>query len=412
MHWTSFKSRCKSITFISWKPQMFRSFGKRLLQIIVGRDSSTNLPFLHGPSLRSISNVKIQHSPTLYYLKNASGLSPDLSLKTSQKLFIRTSSTSRSETVLALFDTYGLPEPQISKLISKYPLLLFADPDNTLKPKLEFFSNIGISGPNIANILCRDPSVLDCSLEDHVIPLINFLKSFIHRDGDIGVILGRLRLLKGIPELMGPNIDILRQQGFPDSVISQLILRRPQLLTWNARRFKEKLQQTKQMGFDTSSLLFVQGFQAFAQMNKTTWEAKLEVFRSFGWMENESLSLFRKQPGYLTRSESIIRTHLDFYMKKLNWTPMDIVENSDLLHQSLEEKIIPKCLVLGVLSSKGMFEKERLGKALKMNEVKFLKKFVMKFENKLPELLKYYKSMAESPRPETGSEEGSRADNK
>ncbi|KAJ4980171.1 hypothetical protein NE237_010951 [Protea cynaroides] len=390
---------------------MFRSFCKRLVQIIVGRDSSANLPFLHDPSLRSISNAKIQPSLSLHYLRNASGLSPDLSLKASQKLFIRTSSTSRCETVLTLLDTYGLPKPQISKLITKYPSLLFADPDNTLKPKLEFFSNMGISGPSLANILCRDPSVLDCSLEDHVIPLVNFLKSFIHSDGDMGIILGRLRLLKGVLELMGPNIEILREQGLPDSVISQLILRRPQLLTWKASRFKEKLLQTKQMGFDTSSLLFVQGFLASAQMNKPTWEAKLGVFWGFGWLENEVICLFRKQPGYLTRSESIIRTHLKFYMKKLDWTPVNIIENSDLLHQSLEKKIIPKCLVLGVLSSKGIFEKERLGTALKMNEVKFLKMFVMKYENELPELLKLYKSMAESPRPETGSEEGSRADN-
>ncbi|XP_043725876.1 uncharacterized protein LOC122672476 [Telopea speciosissima] len=380
---------------------MFRSFCKKLLQIIVGSDSSTNIPILQDPSLRSISNAKIQPS----------GLSPDLSLEAFQKAFIRTNSTSRSETVLALFDTYELPKPQISKLITMYPSLLFADPDNTLQPKLEFFSKMGISGPNLANILCRDPSILDCSLEDHVIPLVNFLKNFIHSDEDMAVILGRLRLLKGVPELMGPNIEILREQGLPDSILSELILRRPQLLTWKASRFKEKLLQTKQMGFDTSSSLFVQGFQAFAQMNKPTWEAKLEVFRSFGWLENEILSLFRKQPGYLTRSENIIRTHLNFYMNKLDWTAVDIVENSELLHQSLEKKVIPKCLVLGVLSSKGLFEKERLGKVLKMNEVKFLKKFVMKYEKELPELLKSYKSMTESPRPETGSEEGSRDDN-
>ncbi|XP_042513291.1 uncharacterized protein LOC122088179 isoform X2 [Macadamia integrifolia] len=381
---------------------MFRLFCKKLLQ------SSTNLPFLQDPYLRSISNANIQPSFSIDYLRNAFRLSLDFSLKACQKIFIRTNSTSRPESVLALFDTYEFPKPQIPKLITKYPSLLFADPDNTLKPKLDFFSNIGISGPDLANILCRDPSVLDCSLEDHVIPLVNFLKSFIHRDEDMAVVLGRLRLLKGVPELMGPNIEILRGQGFPDSIISELILRRPQLLTWKASRFKEKLLQTKQMGFDTSSSLFVLGFHAVSQMNKPTWEAKLEVFSSFGWSENEILSLFRKQPGYLTRSENIIRTHLNFFMYKLDWTAVEMIENSEVLHQSLEKKVIPKCLVLGVLSSKGLFEKERLGKALKMNEVKFLKKFVMKYEKELPELLNLYKSMAESPRPETGSEEGSR----
>ncbi|XP_043723930.1 uncharacterized protein LOC122670945 isoform X2 [Telopea speciosissima] len=220
---------------------------------------------------------------------------------------------------------------------------------------------------------------------------MEFLKSFLHDDRNIAVALSRLRWTTGIQSAMEPNIEILRNQGVPESGISKLIRLRPQLLTWKQPQFNEVVLQAKEMGCDPSSLMFIHAIRTLSQMNKATLEAKREVYRSFGWSEDEILCMFRKQPNCLARSEKILRMRLDFFMNKLSWTAEEVAKNPVILLLSMEKRTVPRYSVIQVLLSQGLMKKESISSALKLSEDKFLENFVGKYHQELPQLLNEYK---------------------
>ncbi|XP_043723928.1 uncharacterized protein LOC122670945 isoform X1 [Telopea speciosissima] len=370
---------------------MFSFCSRKLLHVKWSDSSSTTclLPIIGNSSLRFSSNATEQSSLTVDYLINKCGLTQESALKASQRINIK--STSKADSVLALLISYGLPKPYISKLISKDPTVLSADPKKILVPKIEFFSNMGISGPNLAKIFYRDTSILgSANLRNQIISM-EFLKSFLHDDKNIAVALSRLRWTTGIQSAMEPNIEILRNQGVPESGISKLIRLRPQLLTWKQPQFNEVVLQAKEMGCDPSSLMFIHAIRTLSQMNKATLEAKREVFRSFGWSEDEILCMFRKQPNCLTRSEKILRMRLDFFMNEHSWTAAEVALRPAVLLYSMEKRTVPRYSVIQFLLSQGLMKKQSISTAFSLNEDKFLENFVRKYHQELPQLLKEYK---------------------
>ncbi|XP_043723927.1 uncharacterized protein LOC122670944 [Telopea speciosissima] len=375
--------------FYSNTRRMFSFCSRKILHIKWCGDSSTNLFFIRNSSLRFSSNAAEIPSLTVDYLINRCGLNQESALKASQRFNIK--STTKADAVLAILNSYGLLKPYISNLISKDPTILSVDP-KTILVKMDFFSNMGIAVPDLARMFCRDPSILaGASLEKQIVPSMDFLKSFVHNDKNVAVALSRLRWIKGIQRVMEPNIGILRNHGVPDSGISKLIIRRPQLLTWKQPHFNEVVLQTKELGFDPSSMMFIHAICSLSQMNKTTLEMKMEVFRSFGWSEDEILCLFRKQPHCLTRSEKILRMRLDYFMNKMSWTAAEVAKNPVVLLLSMEKRTVPRYSVIQVLLSQGLMKKQSISTALILKEEQFLENFVRKYHQELPQLLKEYK---------------------
>ncbi|KAF9611065.1 hypothetical protein IFM89_026945 [Coptis chinensis] len=67
----------------------------------------------------------------------------------------------------------------------------------------------------------------------------------------------------------------------------------------------------------------------------------------------------------------------------------DIVKNPVILALSLEKRIIPRCNVLEILYSNGLIGRVNAGSvttALKLNEVKFIEKYVTKYQVTVPEM--------------------------
>ena len=89
-------------------------------------------------------------------------------------------------------------------------------------PKLEFFLSVGFSGPELASIVIANPQILKRSLENHVIPSYNILKSVIMVNGNIVRTLNKSYWLGGqsLENTVAPNIAILKEIGVPMSNIS------------------------------------------------------------------------------------------------------------------------------------------------------------------------------------------------
>ncbi|KAF8395578.1 hypothetical protein HHK36_019528 [Tetracentron sinense] len=166
----------------------------------------------------------------------------------------------------------------------------------------------------------------------------------------------------------------------------------PRTLYVKTDKFSETVMKIIEMGFDSLSLMFAYGLWKLLGIKKSVWEAKLAIYRSFGWLDDEILSMFRKQPNCMTPSEKKISTALDFFMNKLNWTPAYISKYLTALFLSLEKRIMPRCSVIEVLLSKGLMKKCQMGNALIVAEYNFLKNYVVKHQDNLPQLLKIYQT--------------------
>ncbi|XP_042493751.1 uncharacterized protein LOC122073262 [Macadamia integrifolia] len=267
------------------------------------RDSITQLGFLQNPSsLRSIfSKASRNENPfVVSYLISSYGLSPTAAISASRKVSFE--SSDRPDSVLTLFRNYGFTEVQISSLIRKWPSFLVANPTKTLLPKLEFFHSLGVSSPNIAKIFSNNPRVLYSSLENKIIPAFNFFKIFVGTVENVIIGLKRdARLINDIQNV-AQNIAILRENGVPESNIVRLLTYYPKAMIPKNDWLKKIVEEIKQMGLDLSKHMFMRALYGFTSMKKSTWKQKLEAYRRWGFSDNEILLAFGRYPCFMTMS--------------------------------------------------------------------------------------------------------------
>ncbi|XP_043724105.1 transcription termination factor MTERF5, chloroplastic-like [Telopea speciosissima] len=374
---------------------MLRVFCKTLL-ITKAKDSTSS----HGFFLRTISSAEStsgtlvstnQKNLTIYYLVNSCGLSFKVATSMAQKIHIWT--TERPDSVIELLRTNGLTNTHIAKLIKMYPRLLFYDPVKTLKPKIEFFQSLGFSRSDLAKFICSDKAILLSSLQNQIIPTLNFLKTFVLTNENLVSALKQYNRLVGynVKKILEPHVATLRSYGVPDFNISKMIISVPKPLGLSILRFKDITAMVNRMGFDPNSRSFVVAIYSMSGLSKQSWERKREAFRSFGWSDDEFLLAFKVQSRIMLTSEKKLGKLMDFFVKDLHLKPSDVAKYPNLFLLSLERRIIPRCSVLQVLMSKGVIKKDvHIVSVLNSNKQSFEKRFVTRYEGETPEVIKAY----------------------
>ncbi|KAF6140532.1 hypothetical protein GIB67_035559, partial [Kingdonia uniflora] len=166
---------------------------------------------------------------------------------------------------------------------------------------------IGFSDPQVLKYISSNPSFLACSLKAKIIPSFDYLKKFLITDKNVAVIIRKS--------------------------------------TWIINANHQKL-----------------------ALSKATWEAKMEIFRSYGFFENEIISMFRNYPQIMNILEKKLKSGLYFFINKLDLEPLYLVKYASLLTCSMEKRIIPRWTVLQGLLSKGLLIKNKvnIGSFLKL----------------------------------------------
>ena len=62
------------------------------------------------------------------------------------------------------------------------PQILFSNIDKTLRPKLEFFQQLGLFGSDLARFISKISTLLTASLDRKLVPCIEILKKFFGND--------------------------------------------------------------------------------------------------------------------------------------------------------------------------------------------------------------------------------------
>ncbi|XP_072984605.1 uncharacterized protein [Typha latifolia] len=364
---------------------MLRSIQRALLphlQATKSPSTPTLVRLLHNPADPS--------SFTISYLVSSCGLSPSAATYAAKK--IRLKSPENPDSVLQLFKDHSFSKTQVANLISKHPRLLSADPEKTIKPKLDFFARIGYLDSDVAKLVSGDPNLLLTDLEKTLIPNFDSLKmAFGSAEAALAALKISSRLLRyDIDMMVLPNLEILRNHGMPEPSIIRLATLHPRVLMKEPDRLIEELGQLKQMGLEPSSRTFVSAVHAFSGSTVPSWEKKIAVYKNLGWSEKETLSAFRKYPNFMLQPENKTREMVEFYVKKLGWEPPLLLAKPRLLSLSLEKWVIPRCSVLGLLASKGEVSRGLTPALLMINEEEFSRRFVVKYAGRIPEVLEAY----------------------
>ncbi|KAJ0978066.1 hypothetical protein J5N97_013540 [Dioscorea zingiberensis] len=354
------------------------------------------LRFLQREVFRSLKSISISKASvtttsdpsfTAYFLINSCGLSRDAAIAAASKLQFKTTKTPHS--VLALLRSYGFSKPHITSLISRRPNLLLANPEKTIKPKLDFFLSVGFS--DLPTLLSSSPNLLLWSLENRMIPNLNLLKTLLGTDADVTAAVKKSRclLISDLRKVLLPRLEFLKQNEVSMPVILKLITMHPRCLLKSSNWFTGSITTIKAMGINPSSSIFAHALGVLDKLPKIVWERKLGTYSALGWSKEDIISAFAKHPYCMSVSDEKITANVEFIRGTLGWETVYLVKNPVVISLSLEKRIVPRCAVLGVLVSKKLLKLKGGVRArhLMMSQTRFMEAFVNKFQSEAPEVL-------------------------
>ncbi|KAK6930136.1 Transcription termination factor, mitochondrial/chloroplastic [Dillenia turbinata] len=343
--------------------------------------------------LRPIStNQTQQHSFTVSYLINSCGVSPEAALSASK--YINFETPEKPNSVLALLKAHDFSKSQISHVIGQAPQVLGSDPQRTLLPKLDFFRSVGFSEAEIAKIISAAPSIFKRSLKNQLIPSYNYFKNLLgsHKNAIAAIKRFSTVLLFDLDTYVVPKIEILRQHGVPDKNIVTLLTYQPRVIMTTTDIFKDTVEDVKKMGFNPLRLKFVLAIHAKRAMNLSTWERKIEVFKKWGWSEEDVLVAFGKNPWCLMASEDKIMRVMNFLVNEIGFESSSIVKRPAVFTLSLEKRIVPRCSIIQILVSRGLLKRNSgFLRMLDISEKDFLKSVTSFCKEDASKLVKMYR---------------------
>ncbi|XP_075524456.1 transcription termination factor MTERF15, mitochondrial-like [Primulina tabacum] len=368
----------------------FHSASKKY--ILVDTDSSGLSSKTGRKSCKSEKQLENEKSCTFSFLINSCGLSPELAVSVSEK--VRFENTEKPNFVVTMLKNYGFSQKQIARVVCKRPKILMCK-KKALLPKLEFFQSVGFPMAQLANVIARDPTLLSRSLENQLIPSYNFLKSMLVTDDRVAIAMQQSRRIsrQNPTKNIAPNVAVLRELEVPESCIMLLLTHHPETLVEETDVFKEAVKKILEMGFDPLRSTFVLALHVVAEKtNRRIWDQCYETYRSWGWSKDDVYLAFRRHPNCMILSQNKISRTMDFLVNNMGWDSQIVLSCPAVLLFNLEKRIIPRCSVIQVLSSRGLISKEvKLSVFLLPSEARFLEKFVTKYEEEVPQLFDVYK---------------------
>ncbi|KAL5753706.1 hypothetical protein ACOSP7_021926 [Xanthoceras sorbifolium] len=313
--------------------------------------------------------------------------------------FSNVKSLENAPCVLHYLRSLGLSETQIRSSVRYLPQILFCDVDKTLKPKVDFFQEMGLVGPDLCKFISSNSRIFSCSLEKKLIPCTQILKKILVNDKNNQDLIRIVRrpswLITMNPESRFlRNIAFFESCGIVGSQLSYLLKIKPRLFLMEESKLRDLVLRVSDLGLSFHSRMFVYGLCIVFSLNKEIFERKLELLRSFGFTNNEAMEIFRKQPMLFSNSEERLKLALDFFLNKIELKKEMLIRAPFCFTLSLEERVIPRYRVMQILKSRSLLllnKEPSFFKMLAVSEKTFLEKFVEKFTDDAEELLVAYR---------------------
>ncbi|KAF5738691.1 hypothetical protein HS088_TW13G01609 [Tripterygium wilfordii] len=250
-----------------------------------------------------------------------------------------------------------------------------------------------MSSPELAKIMCYYPIIFKRSLEKQLIPSFDFFTNVLKSEENTVAAFKRYAGILSVNLENTPiasNINILREHGVPESKIVTILRYQPRSFLIGSDQFREIVEEVKRMGFNPLRTKFVLAVFALRTISKSTWEKKVDVYKKWGWSDEDIIIAFGRNPWCMTASEKKITGVMDYFINVMGLKPLVVCKDPALLSLSLKKRIVPRGSVARVLLSKGLIKERSLFRWFAYTEKLFLEKLVTCYKEEAPELMKLY----------------------
>ncbi|KAK4343651.1 hypothetical protein RND71_036745 [Anisodus tanguticus] len=327
------------------------------------------------------------------FMVNSLGFSTKEAISTSSKVTRLRVRNYEPHLLVDVFDEMGLNKPQIKTLVSSSPELLFCSVEKNLKPKIKVLQQLGLSGTDLVTFI-KKSDFLTRGLHTTIKPNLDYLTLLLGSHDSVARVVKREpRLLSyNLPKVIPPNKSLLQNLGFSQADIETIFNRHPRYLLNNPVCLERVVHQAENVfHIPRESRMFLHGIEALVSLDDSKLERKLDIFRSFGWSDSDICLMVRKHPYCLTSSEDKIRITLKYFMNELGYEPSYLASHAPLLKYSLEKRVIPRNEIFKFLKENQLIRgKLSLYTVVSSSELEFQKKYVLPFQEKMPELYDIY----------------------
>ncbi|XVF62623.1 hypothetical protein PTKIN_Ptkin09bG0023200 [Pterospermum kingtungense] len=361
------------------------------LSHIVLNNPSPNPPLFLAIRRLSKASSDPSQSFAVTYLKDKLGFSPESALAAVNGSNLAFKTPDRPDSVIAFLEKHGFSKTQIKRIITIRPGMLYYDADKSLLPKLEFFRSKGASSSELNRLLSYNPRFLSRSLEKQTIPCFDQLSKLLQSDSKAVKAIKRYPLLITckLDTYLLPNINVLLDNGVPESNIILMFLNQPRCFVAKTDRFKGIVEEVKEMGFNPLLIKFLQAVIILKKVTKPALDKKFDVYKKWGWSEPEIWEAFRRYPSVMESSAEKIMTIMDFLVNEMGFESSFIAKHPSLFARSFEKRILPRGLFAQDLLSKGLIKNFEFS-LFHSSEKVFIQRFVNRYECEHPELLMLY----------------------
>lgn len=320
------------------------------------------------------------------YLINSLGFAKQEALSAAKKGRCSNFFRNDPDSVVNFLKELGLNKTQIKSIVSCCPNLLLADVDKTLQPKIKVLQDIGLSGSDLIKVLTSFKSLLSYSLKS-ILPSIEYLRNLL-RSNELVVkaILRYSSLLhKSIPGKLAANVSYLEKMGISEKNLTTILTRHPRILL-RGPQYLEKLVEMMENEYKMTrdSKMVYHGIIVLCTNSEAAIDKKFNIFRSFGWSEENIRMMFRTTPYVVGFSEARLQKVLDFFMIEIGCRIDYLARHPVLFNLSLDKRVKPRLKVIKYLLEKRLINvKPKLWYALSITESRFLKEFVLPHKDEL-----------------------------
>ncbi|XP_023759384.1 transcription termination factor MTERF5, chloroplastic [Lactuca sativa] len=341
--------------------------------------------------LHTIPSPSPFKSSIIDYLTESLGFSKPRALSLSTRF---SSSETNPQSVIQLLKSLGFNSTDIQNWVDESPQILFADAEKTLKPRIQFFQNLGLAGSELSKFISKNPGYLSNRFE-RLKPCVDVIKELMNHDNE-NLIRTLTRCnwadIKQPVTRISANIKYLEQCGIVGSQLVTITTRQPRLLIMGESELKDLVSKVLDMGFSLDSRMLVHALYTLSCMSDETIKRKFKLFQSFGFTKVECLDMFKRAPGLFRVSESKLNLGIEFFLNTVKFDKAVLVRRPTCLMLSLEERVIPRYKILNILTSKKILKKTpKFLNVMWLPEDEFLEKFISKNRDYADELLLAYK---------------------
>ncbi|WJX27902.1 hypothetical protein P8452_16679 [Trifolium repens] len=225
---------------------------------------------------------------------------------------------------------------------------------SSIIPHQQFRFLTTISSRSFQPQAAANPAILQSSMEKRIIPLFELLSGFLKTNKDVIVCLIRHSTafrMNTYPRLL-VNINLMTDFGVCDSNIARLLQERPSI--FGSNDLIKSLEEVKGLGFDPSMTTFGTALMAKKCISEELWNQKVDVFKKWGWSDEEFFQAFRSYPSLMLASIDKVNLVMSFWVNQLGWNSLAVTKCPNMFAYSLHKRIIPRASVLHYLLMKGL----------------------------------------------------------